>query len=56
MMFNGVKVPDGLLPTGTIRKIELNQGQSDQLVALTKPQRGNRTSKERRKLLKSMGN
>jgi hypothetical protein len=55
MMYNGIKVPDGLLPTGTIKKIELSQKQSDQLKALETSQRGNRTTKERRKLLNTQG-
>ena len=55
MIINGMKVPEGLLPTGNIQKIELNQQQSDQLKALATSQRGNRLSKERRKLSKPLG-
>jgi len=55
MIINGMKVPDGLLPTGNIRKIELSETQSDQLKALATSQRGNRLSKERRKLSKPKG-
>jgi len=55
MIINGMKVPDGLLPTGNIRKIELSETQSNQLKALATSQRGNRTSKERRKFLESQG-
>jgi hypothetical protein len=48
MIFNGQKVPDGLLPTGSIKKIQLDQEQATELAELKKPRKGNRVLGERR--------